>query len=65
MSVIEALITIKNSIYNIEVKATESNIHNVSNSISLLNALIELENKRAEQANSSEEEPSDAEQTDE
>lgn len=65
MSVIEALIAIKNSIYNLELKATESNIRNVSNSISLLNALIELENKRAEQANSSEEEPSDAEQTDE
>lgn len=43
MSVIEALITIKNSIYNLELKATETNIRNINQSIGLLNALIELE----------------------
>lgn len=46
MSVIEALITIKNSIYNLELKATESNIMNINQSIGILNALIELETQR-------------------
>lgn len=46
MSVIEALITIKKSIYNLELKATESNIMNINQSIGILNALIELETQR-------------------
>lgn len=43
MTIFDALETIKTNISNLEIRATESNIRNVSNSISLLNALIELE----------------------
>lgn len=64
MSVIEALVTIKNSIYNLELKATESNIANINQANGLINALIDLairnDNRVPEDHNEAKEEENNA-----